>query len=708
MNRKIRLWLLIALVVVMPAIAIAGNGINGISTQVVSQWKSAAIKAIVTGDDDSNAVIRIKGRVFASGNPFDTLMVMVRRIGFGPNGQTQQATGNVYEGRILFGDPNTPFEFFIEGIDPGGNFSTAPQTVFFFAPRQMTTTGPIFYVDQGRGVDTNDGTLAYPFKTINAAKTALAASTNHGVNGGILIAPGEYHERLDFGSANFPVDGGPWFIEGDGTNRDSTIICGANQWMEKGYYAPGKAIKWLNTNQDSTWKAYIPAATGPGDSLQQVILGWAELIHRKTTLKGVLDDSTWVSNSSSSSNYGELSGWIWQNDTLYVKRRSGKSPQGMVLHCGYLDNLINIGRKNVRIANLTVRYSGGTRIHYAYSADPSPDMQGSGIAGGLLGTCDGAVIDSCTIYGCNQPAVYLVKGAGGGTSNNCSVTNCHLDGLRFGVWHYSASKSREYESANQIEIRGTNTVCDNNLIENVFNGIGMDAGDPTDSGSVYDAEITNNVVRHTSDDAIELDDSHAINVLVMDNWLHDNNSCFSLAPIWDGGPIFILRNKMTDFHGRGMKGSGNVGDLEIVGNTITSTRFGAPAVDYAVGGIVENTHYVNNILGSNNQTTILMPATGGASNTFNFDVLANSASLNIFRYQGTDWTLTGMQVFGQETNGNQTPLVFADSTHFNWLPIKQADWWNTGRRWTGLNTTIGGILYFGSAPDKGAIERTEK
>src|SRR4029077_17009972 len=102
--------------------------------------------------------------------------------------------------------------------------------------RQLDASGPVFYASDATGSDANDGTRTRPKRTIGAALVALSASPDHGRHGGIFVAPGEYHERIDFDAARFPDDGGPWFIEGDGVNRDSTIVCGANHWAEQGVY----------------------------------------------------------------------------------------------------------------------------------------------------------------------------------------------------------------------------------------------------------------------------------------------------------------------------------------------------------------------------------------------------------------------------------------------------------------------------------------
>jgi len=71
--------LLFAALLLIPVPAFAGNGMSAIPTIMVErQSTSIAIKAIVQGDNDSTAVLRIFQRwQFAA--TFDTGMVMIRR-----------------------------------------------------------------------------------------------------------------------------------------------------------------------------------------------------------------------------------------------------------------------------------------------------------------------------------------------------------------------------------------------------------------------------------------------------------------------------------------------------------------------------------------------------------------------------------------------------------------------------------------------------
>ena len=375
-----------------PALALAGNGINQITLRHEPNLTSVAVQAIVSGDNDSSAVLRIFQK-WPESPAYDTGMVMVRRVGT-----------NIHEGRILWMTPGRTAYWFVEGRDAGGSLTTPLHVARVDPIPPLVATGPVFYVDQRLGDNAWDGThprpgggLSGPKRTIRAALGALAASPSAGRNGGVFVAPGEYHERLtlDFGS-----DGDRHFLSGDGTNRDSTIICGANPLVEQGMWAPGHPLVWTLT-QDSTFVTRFNGGTpgsSPGDSTQLVVIGWGEYLHRKTSVRAILNDSTYTGNANSS-NVGELSGWFWRNDSLYVKRRNGQSPAGLTLHTGYLDDLVDVQRRNWRIAKLTLRFAGGVSGDPTHPANAAPPLFGHGIIAGMQGVASGLVVDSCRFYG---------------------------------------------------------------------------------------------------------------------------------------------------------------------------------------------------------------------------------------------------------------------------------------------------------------------
>jgi hypothetical protein len=422
-----------------------------------------------------------------------------------------------------------------------------------------------------------------------------------------------------------------------------------------------------------------------------VVLGWGELLHRKTSLKAVLDDSTFAYTTASPGGVGsgELSGWWWSHDTLYVKRANGGSPEGLKLHLGYLDRLFAIQRRNVRIANLTFRYAGGlesTQGRYRSTVNPSVD--GIGIAAGLRGTATGIVIDSCRFYGFNAAAIYIVHGWGGFVADSAVVAHCIIDNLALGGMSYGAGKSRPEEGAGQVYFRTRGGTFYRNLVTDTFNGIGMDTA-PGDSAIARDCEISHNEFRHIADDAIEMDNSHCINTLVLANTIVDCGDGISVAPLWDGGPLFAFYNSIGRARVRGIKGgAGTVGIAQFVHNDIRLAAGADAAVDLSPGGTHDGSLFANNLLEVGRFGAIRGPGPVGSSastNTFNFDAFPGAGTKPLATWGGTTYTLSTLRSeLGWERNGVASDLRS-----------------RSGRRWTGVNTGFRGPRYRGAAPWNG-------
>src|SRR5437762_2534937 len=137
---------LAAALCVLPALAAAGDGIAHITVRSEPNLTSVAVQAIVSGDDDTTAVLRIYQRWFENA-VYDTGMVMVRRIGT-----------HIYEGRILWMSPSRFACYYVEGRKGGSNFITAPQVVHVIPIRPIIASGPVYFADQRRGNDAWDGT----------------------------------------------------------------------------------------------------------------------------------------------------------------------------------------------------------------------------------------------------------------------------------------------------------------------------------------------------------------------------------------------------------------------------------------------------------------------------------------------------------------------------------------------------------------------
>ena len=254
---------LAGLLVLGGASARASTGIDAVSYSAVPALYSAAINITVQGDadsaarninfPDSTALFRLfyttPTRYRTMGRAAfttDSGMVCIRRWKRGTIANGTSTSGWMHHGLLLHLNPGTKYYYLVDRRDStSGTITTATaaiESVTTLTVPTRPTTGPRFYVNQGTGNDSWDGASPTftsgstgPKKTITSALTALAASANSGQNGGVVVAPGIYREKL---ALNFGTDGFSRFITGDRTNRDSTIIDGSS---------PTTANGWANT-----------------------------------------------------------------------------------------------------------------------------------------------------------------------------------------------------------------------------------------------------------------------------------------------------------------------------------------------------------------------------------------------------------------------------------------------------------------------------
>lgn len=694
----------LALLATTSPAAKAGNGVSGITVRTEPNLSSVAVQAIVSGDDDSSAVLRLFHKWSGSAAGYDSGMRLVRRAGT-----------NLHEGRILWMRPGRNALFYVQARDAGGDFTTPARLARAAGVRGTVASGPVFHVSQRVGHDGFDGTsplpaggLHGPTRTIGAALRLLAASPDAGRGGGVLVAPGEYHEQLvlpGFG------DNGPRFLAGDGSDPDSTILCGANPWVEQGQWAPGRPLEWSFVG-DSVWSTHFPGTTpgsSPGDSTQLVVLGWGEYLHRKTSFQALLDDSTWT-GAPESGHEGERSGWWWANEFLYVKRANGGSPVGLRLHTGYLDQLVDVRGRGWRVADLTLRFAGGTTADPAHPANPDPGLHGRGIVAGLNGPGGGLVVDGCRFYGFNAHALYVVHGALGYRADSVTVSRCIVDGLTVGRMAYGAGKGRAEEDASSVRLLARASSVHGNVFTNLFDGIQVGPGDPvrgpSDSTWGSQVEISGNRFADIADDAIELDTSHAINTLLLGNTIVRAGHGISQVPIYSG-PVFAFHNVVADSRGGGIKvGGASTGIAWYVHNTVTSTSPGGWALDGGAGGRVEQLHFRNNILaarGIRSGFTVWGPsAAAAAANDFNYDLLDSAWTRRLVRWGERDYSLPDLRsALGWEADGLVGPPMFRDSASGDWSLAPESPARGRGMRFAGVNTSLDGPRYRG-APDMGA------
>jgi len=737
--KVLKRWLgALATLVTLAQPMFASTAINGITQKHWRNATSVAVQAVVTGDDDTNSVVRIWQRYYGHGASYDSGMTMVRRPGT-----------HVYNGRILWLPEGQTADYFVKADDGGTPQSTAADSASCSRYALAPTSGTQYYVDKS-GSDSYDGSsptfvsgTTGPKLTVGAAISKLAsdnATTGAVVNVGI----GEFHEAITLtGGTNGR------FYSLVGVSRDSSIICGANPNIELGTYNGTDSLVWTlfpcdgcasgptpDLGVDSLYGAYFPSNGGPADSTQLIVLGFGEYIHRKTSIKGILQDSTITSGIGPSTNQGELSGWYWQNDTLYVKRRNGQSPSTYGNHFGYRELPIKVTSRNWTIRNLTVRYAGSQRNDNANtetSYKTTSALVGGTANPGLNGHCiqfaassavaSGGSVIGCRLYGANQSVVHAINWSGNGRSDTILVANCLIDGLGIGSMAYSAGKGRAEEGMVAVDARGSLSNVFNNYVNETYKGFifGTQVGASTDSTWGSRGEYSNNTLTGISDDGIEVDNSADVNVLVLNNKVRGSTSAFScIGGHW--GPVFVFYNQLFA-RANGIKmGSGNRATYYLYHNTILAD----PPTDAAgfravacVGGSAQHYYLRNNIFGDNTTPTFDIQGATTANGPTGDSLGYHTAEYNYNGYQiavtgnslaewlGVTRTLTTLRsALVWEKDGRELvgAVGFAGESVYNVSLLPSSTAVNKGARLAGINAAFAANRYNDTAPDLGASE----
>ena len=403
-------------------------------------------------------------------------------------------------------------------------------------------------------------------------------------------------------------------------------------------------------------------------------------------------------------------GWFWQHDSLYVKRRNGQSPNGTTLHTGYLDDLIDVQRRNWHISNLTLRFAGGFNPDPAHPANPRPLLSGHGIVAGVLGVASGLVVDSCRFYGHNSDAIYVVHGALGQHADSVTIAHCIVDGLTVGSMSYGAAKARAEERVGQIMLLSRASNVYDNVISGGFNGLQLGSGDPVagprDSTVGSQNEIAYNTITHVSNAGIKLDTSHSINTLLFGNTIRDAGHGVSQVPTYTG-PTWVFYNTVVNTQDGGVKvGSGTTGISWYIHNTFAGAGVGGWALDGSPGGPVDNLHFRNNIMVARGKFygyTVWGPSNASThTNDFNYDLMDSVSTWQLMSWGGTPYSFPSLQsTLGWEKNGVRAAPSFVDSARFDWSLLPSSAAIGRGQRITGVNTSLDGLRYKGS-PDIGA------
>lgn len=706
------------MLLVLPAVVLAGNAVTSITTQARAGFNSIAISASLGGDDDTSAVCKIF--YGADTTVTDTGMTMYRRVG------TKK-----YEGRILWLADNNTYWYKVVVKDGASTFITPFASVSTIKKPGTSVLRPSmanYYVNQTTGKDSNTGLCpenctigAGPKKTIQSAVDALVAS---GSPGNVFVQGGHYHEQVTLNGTGSVYRA---LVGVNGDDGSKPIICGLYEPWE---YTPVTFSLYSlipDANGGDVW--YTTAAT-MADSISLVVMAQDAngnpvntFASRRTSKRAMLADSVYVASIGATPAKVGRESWFVNGDTLFIRVFAQNGPTGdgtLPLYLGYRGDLIKITASKWTVSNMKLQFSGGP-LTAAHSFDPNPSTHGHGIEIGAFATSvSPAAIVGNEFYGMSNAAIYAPIWAGNGTPDSLAIVDNSIDGIGIGKLYYSETKGRMEESINGILVTSARPLIYGNTISQVCNGIqtGTGASTETDTSSGCWAEVSHNTISDINDDAIELDLSHSINTLVSENSIKRTGHAFSVAPTLTG-PTFIIRNLAWGFDGgfkHGYKTPKADGIVVALHNTLVAQREPTAAGNHAYpfdnaasDSLVRNFKSYNNIYASAYTAIYGNIEPDTTSNYFNYDALAGSAN-NIVRWNSRNYSRAllasniGWEVNGRDVSGM---AVFADTVNTKTFALDKAvenGPVDAGLIIKGVNRGIRQARYGGAGPDMGYLE----
>jgi len=369
-------------------------------------------------------------------------------------------------------------------------------------------------------------------------------------------------------------------------------------------------------------------------------------------------------------------GWFVDGGQLYVRSLTDPSTTTWQLpqHAGAfkLDGVAHIW-----IEGLEIR-------HYGDTAYPTGiDIRDS----------DHVVVRNNTIHNTSTP-IWSRKGADYSRIASNTIYQSGVD-----QWPWAAIKGTDHENSAINIAGGIGFIVRDNVIHTIFNGIGTGSfGDDQNPDIAHSADVYRNRMRRIGDDGLEPEGA-CINNRFWDNSVDEVLNGISLAPVtW--GPVFVLRNRFTDYTQSGFKVSNDSsGPVFLYHNTSWTDRADNNGMN--VSGAFSGMTFRNNIVRGTRyaiEVTFTLPA----GNDLDYD--------NWFTTRGAPWVKWDDIKYddldawctstGQECNGHQDAPGLSD-------PANGAFGLAPGSPNIDAGVVISGINDHHVAPDIGYREQGE-
>lgn len=620
----------------------ASSPAPNLSTQQASDFRQAALTQISFVPN-----IETAGVVVGGVNLPRTTQMFYRRSGE-QGWRAGHQLMRIDDGRLigsLFGlAPASIYEVRVSdgASEISGVFTTQPEELTF-AP------ATILHVNDDAPAG-GDGSAVSPFKTIGEAVSRATPGTQ------VLVADGVYNEAV-----TFPGSGtaGNWIqvkAEGGGAVLDGSIPIAADAWIPHEtkshvwFTKIGPGIKYLARNQQ---RFYLY------DDLNGLLTGMGH--------KDVAMDEGWFYDPA--------------NTRLYV--RTQKDPSTYTWQLPRLNQAFYVeGRDWIWVEGFEVRFYG--------------TEYGCGIC---TKNASHIVIRKNRIHNI-QNGVFVDWAGGEDRGNDTRIEFNDISDPPLNEWPWNAVKATSME-ATAIVLRGhIGAIVRGNQIHHYFNGIYTSSSAAMDNpGVAFDADIYNNNLHHISDDALEPEGT-CVNHRFRNNTINTVLVGVSLAPV-TMGPVWLLRSTIANFTGRSIKWDRNSDGWVMIYHNTSWTSLPSPNTIEMIS-TVHNSIMRNNIFQGTGYS-IEEHRTGSTGHDWNYDNWYTTFSGPHFKWENLDIYNTAQLCsgFGFECNGYEDLPGLVNPVGGDFSLTSSSSNIDRGVLILGIND-----IYYGSAPDIGALEST--
>ncbi len=544
----------------------------------------------------------------------------------------------------LFGlEPATTYNIkVVDGItEISGTVTTQPEELQF-------TPTTILYVDDDAAAG-GDGTRAKPYKTIQEGVNHAAPGTQ------VLVADGVYHEAV-----TFPASGadGKWIqvkAEGSGAILDGSQTLSGNIWK---VYKKGKV-----------WYTGAPYAKYLARDGQRYYL--------YDNMKGITDG---IGHNKVRMNEG----WYMRANSSRLYVRSLDDPSKHTWQIPRFNHAFDVDARDwIWIEGFEMRYYGAS--------------DGCGVC---ARNASHLVVRDNTIHNM-QLGVYTNWNGTEQQGNDTRIENNEIFDPTAGVWPWNAVKGTTMEGT-AIVVRGhIGAIVRGNDLHDYFNGIytGSSASSAIENYAVaLDVDVYDNHIHQIGDDALEPEGA-CVNHRFRDNLIDSTLVGVSLAPVTQG-PVWVLRNQITQFTGTSFKWDLSSDGVALIYHNTSWTN----AANLNAMSMIRPVHNVtmrNNIFQGNGYA-FEEPFAGSTGHSWDYDNwYTTRTSGPHFKWENVPYNTIAELCFATtlECHGHESAPGFVNPTGGDFSLLETSPNVDSGIIIPGIDDD-----FDGNAPDLGAFE----